>query len=146
DQKRVAIGAQNIHHELAGAYTGEVSAGQVKSTGAEYVIIGHSERRIHFHEDSYVLSKKVEIALEKGLKAIYCVGETEDQRREAAHFRVITQQLEDGLAPVSPSHLPRIVLAYEPVWAIGTGLTASPEQAQEMHARIRETVARLFDG
>lgn len=144
-QQKVSIGAQNCHHESAGAYTGEISASQIASTGATHVIIGHSERRIYFHEDSFVLAKKIDLALANGLKPIYCVGETRDEREFGDYFKVIAKQLEEVLGHLSPSDFDQVVLAYEPVWAIGTGLTASPEQAQEVHAFIRNKVASLFD-
>lgn len=146
NQDWVSVGAQNIHHERAGAYTGEISASQVASIGAEYVIVGHSERRTYFQEDNLILSKKVDLALKQGLKILFCVGESEDERRQGAQFEVIEKQLESVLGHVSPELFPQVIVAYEPVWAIGTGQTASPEQAQEMHARIREILARLFDG
>lgn len=145
-QQRVAIGAQNIYHEKAGAYTGEVSASQVASTGATFVIVGHSERRLYFQEDRFVLSKKIDLALAEGLQVIYCVGETLQEREEGRHFEVISRQLDEVLAPVSRDHFLQVIVAYEPVWAIGTGKTASPEQAQEMHAHIRGRIAGLFDG
>ena len=141
---QVAIGAQNIYAEEAGAYTGEVAAGQVKSTGTEYVILGHSERRAYFNEDDYILSKKVDIALKHGLKPIFCIGETQEERESNRYFDVIRQQLEKGVFHLSNEAFADVVLAYEPVWAIGTGLTASPEQAQEVHAFIRNEVAKQY--
>lgn len=144
-QQRVSVGAQNCHHESSGAYTGEISAAQIASTGASHVIIGHSERRIYFHEDSFQLSKKIDLALANGLNPIYCVGETREEREFGDYFKVIDRQLEEVLGPLSPSDFEKVVLAYEPVWAIGTGLTASPEQAQEVHAHIREKIASIFD-
>src|SRR5690554_4468725 len=144
-QQRVAVGAQNCHHEKSGAYTGEVSASQIASTGATHVIIGHSERRIYFHEDSFLLSKKIDLALANGLNPIYCVGESREEREFGNYFKVIDNQLEEVLKHLSPAEFERVILAYEPVWAIGTGLTASPEQAQEVHAHIREKVGSLFD-
>lgn len=143
-QGRVKVGVQNIHQEQFGAYTGEVSASQVASAGAEYVIIGHSERRAYFQEDGFTLSKKMDQALQAGLKPIFCVGETLDERVKGFHFDVVAKQLEEGLSHVSVSNFKHVILAYEPVWAIGTGKTATPEQAQEMHQYIRERLARLF--
>lgn len=141
----VAVGAQNVHHEASGAYTGEISANQVASTGAEYVIIGHSERRAYFQEDEFMLSKKMDLALQHQLHPIFCVGETKEQREFGDYLKVIGQQLEDVLASVSPTDFTRVIIAYEPVWAIGTGLTATAEQAQEVHQYIREKIGSLFD-
>ncbi len=145
-QSNVVIGAQNCHHEKAGAYTGEISASQVASTGAKYVIIGHSERRQYFKEDGFQLEKKIILAIENGLKPIFCVGETKEERSSGNYFKVIGNQLEEVLKSLSNVQFNEVVLAYEPVWAIGTGLTASPEEAQEVHAFIREKIAQLFDG
>jgi len=142
---KVAIGAQNIYFEEAGAYTGEVSALQVKSTGATYVILGHSERRAYFSEDDYVLSKKVDAALKHGLIPIFCIGETQEERESGQYFDVISEQLKKGVFHLSNEDFKKVVLAYEPVWAIGTGLTASPEQAQEVHAFIRNAVAEQYN-
>lgn len=144
-QHKVSVGAQNCHHEKSGAYTGEISAGQIASTGTGYIIIGHSERRIYFQEDSFELSKKLDLALANGLKVIYCVGETLEEREFGDYFKVLDKQLEEVLGHLSPSEFEQVTIAYEPVWAIGTGLTASPEQAQEVHAHLREKIARLFD-
>ncbi len=141
---RLAVGAQNIYHENAGAFTGEISAAQVASTGAEYVIIGHSERRMYFQEDGFQLAKKIDIALEAGLKVIFCIGESLDERESGDFLALLSAQLEEGIGHLSAEQLERVVLAYEPVWAIGTGRTASPEQAQEVHAHLREKLARMF--
>ena len=138
---RVSIGAQNIYAQPAGAYTGEISAAQVKSTGATYVIIGHSERRTYFHEDGQLLSSKIDIALEHGLTPIFCMGESQEERESDQHFDVIARQLKEGVFHLSTDAFEQLVLAYEPVWAIGTGLTASPQQAQEVHAFIRNEIA-----
>jgi len=143
--QRVAIGAQNIYFEEAGAYTGEVSAVQVKSTGATYVILGHSERRAYFGEDNYILSKKVDAALKHGLIPIFCIGETQEERQSDRYFDVISNQLKEGVFQLSNEAFQQVVLAYEPVWAIGTGLTATPEQAQEVHAFIRNAVAEQYN-
>ena len=140
----VATGAQNIHQEESGAYTGETSASQVKSVAADYVILGHSERRAYFAESDELLSKKVDIALKHDLKPIFCIGETKDEREGGNFFDVIKTQLTAALFHLSVDQFAKVVLAYEPVWAIGTGLTASPEQAQEVHAFIRATVAEKF--
>lgn len=137
---KVALGAQNCASEASGAFTGEVSAYMVKSTGAEYVIIGHSERRSYYHEDDKLLSKKTLLAINSGLKVIFCCGEVQNEREEGKHFLVVKRQLEEGLFSLTEEQMDKIVLAYEPVWAIGTGLTASPDQAQEMHKYIRDLV------
>lgn len=141
---RLALGAQNCAAEASGAYTGEVSAYMVKSTGAEYVILGHSERRTYYHEDDKLLNKKTLLALNAGLKVIFCVGEVKSEREEDRHFVVVKRQLEEGLFSLSEEQMDKIVVAYEPVWAIGTGLTASPEQAQEMHKYIRDLVKEKY--
>lgn len=141
---RLALGAQNCASEASGAYTGEVSAYMVKSTGAEYVILGHSERRTYYHEDDKLLNKKTLLALNAGLKVIFCVGEVKSEREEDRHFVVVKRQLEEGLFSLSEEQMDKIVVAYEPVWAIGTGLTASPEQAQEMHKYIRDLVKEKY--
>ncbi|MGX1641273.1 triose-phosphate isomerase [Sphingobacterium mizutaii] len=142
--KNVSIGAQNISQHESGAYTGEISASQVKSTGAEYVILGHSERRAYFGETDELLAEKVDAALKHDLKPIFCIGETKDERESGSYFDVIKSQLSKALFHLDAEAFKNIVLAYEPVWAIGTGLTASPEQAQEVHAFIRKTLADQF--
>lgn len=142
--KKVALGAQNCASEVSGAYTGEVSAAMVKSTGAEYVILGHSERRAYYHEDDALLYKKVQLALANGLTPIFCIGELLAEREANKHFDVVKSQLEKGLFSLSADDFKKIVLAYEPVWAIGTGKTASSEQAQEIHKFIRDTVAAKY--
>ncbi|WP_293931912.1 triose-phosphate isomerase [Sphingobacterium sp. UBA6645] len=140
----VAIGAQNIHQVESGAFTGEISASQVKSTGASYVILGHSERRAYFGETDELLAEKVDAALKNDLKPIFCIGETKEERESGSFFDIIKTQLSKGLFHLSPEAFKSVVLAYEPVWAIGTGLTASPEQAQEVHAFIRKTIAEKY--
>jgi len=136
----IKYGAQNCHQEESGAYTGEISAGMIKSTGAEYVIIGHSERRTYFGEDDSLLNRKTKTALVRGLKVIFCCGEVLAEREKEIHFEVVKRQLTDGLFNLTEEQMKNIVIAYEPVWAIGTGLTASPAQAQEMHRFIRENL------
>ncbi|WP_099371519.1 triose-phosphate isomerase [Sphingobacterium sp. 1.A.5] len=140
----VSIGAQTINQHESGAYTGEISASQVKSTGAEYVILGHSERRAYFGETDELLAEKVDAALKHGLKPIFCIGETQSEREAGSYFDVIKNQLSKALFHLDATAFGNIVLAYEPVWAIGTGLTASPEQAQEVHAFIRQTLADQY--
>ncbi len=141
---KVFIGAQNCHQADSGAYTGEVSASMVKSVGAEYVILGHSERRQYFGETDVALLDKVNAVLKNNLKPIFCIGETLDERNAGKHFEVIRKQLEEGIFNLSAEDFSKLVLAYEPVWAIGTGLTATPEQAQEIHAFIRKEIEAKF--
>ena len=141
---KVALGAQNCAAEASGAYTGEVSAWMVKSTGAEYVILGHSERRSYYNEDDKLISKKAILAINAGLKVIFCCGEVQSERESGSHFQIVRRQLEVGLFTLSEEQLDKVIIAYEPVWAIGTGLTATPEQAQEMHKFIRDTVKDKF--
>jgi triosephosphate isomerase (TIM) len=141
---KVALGAQNCASEASGAYTGEVSAWMIKSTGAEYVIIGHSERRSYYHEDDRLLNKKTLLAINSGLKVIFCCGESLDERQSEKHFIIVKRQLDEGLFTLTAEQMDKIVIAYEPVWAIGTGLTATPEQAQEMHKYIRDLVKEKY--
>lgn len=141
----VRIAAQNCASEESGAYTGEVSAKMIRSTGTEYVILGHSERRAYYGETDEVLAKKVNMAIANKLHPIFCIGEVLHERESGNHFEVVKSQLEKGLFHLSEKEFKRVILAYEPVWAIGTGKTASPEQAQEMHAFIRKTVAEHYD-
>ena len=140
----IEVAAQNMHQSENGAFTGEVSAKMLKSVGVSTVILGHSERRTLFNETNEVLAEKVNSALENGLKVIFCVGEELEERKKDNHFKVVENHLEAGLFHISPDSWKEIVIAYEPVWAIGTGETASPEQAQEMHAFIRKTIAGEF--
>ena len=144
DTKRVHLSAQNCASEPSGAYTGEISAAMVKSTGADYVIIGHSERRQYYGETDAILKKKIELALENHLNPIFCCGEVLDQRNANRHFDVVKSQISDALFFLSEEEFSKIIIAYEPVWAIGTGVTASPEQAQEMHAYIRQLVTNRY--
>lgn len=140
----ISVGAQNCHQAEAGAFTGEVSATMIKSVSAEYVIIGHSERRQYFAESNSLLAEKANSVLKSGLKPIFCIGETLEQRNSNTHFSVIKQQLEEGIFHLSKDEFMNVILAYEPVWAIGTGLTASPEQAQEVHAFIRKELEAKY--
>lgn len=142
--KLMAIGAQNCHWENEGAYTGEVSAEMVKSSGATYVILGHSERRQLFGETDEVVSKKVKSALAVSLNVIFCCGESKEIREDGNHFALVEQQVKTALFDLSEADLKKIVIAYEPVWAIGTGLTATPDQAQEMHKFIRDLIRQKF--
>jgi triosephosphate isomerase len=141
----VKLAAQNCASEEAGAYTGEVSPGMLKSVGVEYVILGHSERRAYYGEDDELLNKKMKLALSKGLKPIFCCGEILEEREAGKLFDVIREQISVGLKDLTREDMAHVVIAYEPVWAIGTGVVASPEQAQEMHKFIRDLLAGLFD-
>jgi len=141
---KVALGAQNCSSEASGAYTGEVSPWMIKSTGAEYVIIGHSERRSYYHEDDKLINKKTLLSINSGLKVIFCCGEVKEEREAAKHFLIVRRQLEEGLFNLTVEQMDSVVIAYEPVWAIGTGLTASPDQAQEMHKYIRDLVKEKY--
>jgi len=139
------VAAQNMHFAESGAYTGEISADMLLSLGVDIVILGHSERRAYFGEDDALLAKKVKTAVEKGLKTIFCFGEELEDRKSGNHFSVVESQLKNALFDLDASAWKSIILAYEPVWAIGTGETASPEQAQEMHAFIRKTIADAYN-
>lgn len=141
---KVACGAQNCASEPSGAFTGEVSPAMIKSTGAGYVIIGHSERRTYYNENDAILDKKTHLAIASGLKVIFCCGEVLKERESGIHREVVKRQLEDGLFSLTDTEFKNIVIAYEPVWAIGTGLTATPEQAQEMHRFIRDLVRERY--
>lgn len=141
----IAVGAQNCHDESSGAYTGEIAASMIASTGAKYTLVGHSERRAYYGEDEALFQKKIDQALTAGLHVIYCVGETLEQRESGQAFAVVEQQVRDGLAKVSEDHTLYVTIAYEPVWAIGTGKTATPAQAQEIHHAIRGVVAAMYD-
>lgn len=140
----VKIGAQNVHYEDNGAFTGEVSITMLGELGCDYVILGHSERREYFGEDDAIVNKKVKKALIEGITPIVCVGEVLDERKQNRHLEVVKKQTAGALEGLSASDAEKIVIAYEPVWAIGTGETASPEQAQEMHAFIRGELEGLF--
>ena len=140
----IKLGAQNCAAHPKGAYTGEVSAPMLVSAGCQYVIIGHSERREYFGEDASVLTKKIAQALQAQLTPIFCVGERLEERENGIHFQVIASQLKEVVCILNPSDFSKIVIAYEPVWAIGTGKTATAEQAQEVHAFIRKTLAETF--
>ncbi|TKC09048.1 triose-phosphate isomerase [Pedobacter frigoris] len=136
----VSIGAQNCHQKESGAYTGEISAKMIKSVGCEYVIIGHSERRQYFAESDELLAEKTVITLQNDLIPIFCIGETLDERNNGSYFEVLKSQFQKGIFGLEGNDFSKIVIAYEPVWAIGTGLTATSEQAQEVHAFIRKEI------
>jgi triosephosphate isomerase (TIM) len=142
--KTISIGAQNCASESSGAFTGEVSAEMIRSTGAQYVIIGHSERRTYYNETDAILNKKVKLALSNRLIPIFCCGEVLSERQAGKHVQVVKTQIENGLFDLSSEDFRKIVIAYEPVWAIGTGVTASSEQAQEMHKVIRDCIAEKY--
>jgi triosephosphate isomerase len=140
----VKLSAQNCASEKNGAYTGEVSVDMIKSTGAKYVIIGHSERRSYYGEDNAILAIKLDLCLGAGLLPIFCIGEVLAEREAGNHFDVVGSQLSEGTFHLSAEVFAKVVIAYEPVWAIGTGVTASPEQAQEIHKFIREKIASKY--
>ena len=140
----VTVVAQNMHQSEKGAFTGEVSAAMLKSVGIQTVILGHSERRSIFKEDNALLAEKVNTALVNNMSVIFCVGEELSHRETDDHFKVINEQLEEGLFHLSEGNWKNIIIAYEPVWAIGTGETATPDQAQEMHAFIRKAIADAY--
>ncbi len=140
----IGVAAQNMHQNESGAYTGEISADMLKSVGVTTVILGHSERRSIFHESDSLIANKVSTALQHQMTVIFCFGEELKDRQNKQHFNLVENQLREGLFHISNENWANIVLAYEPVWAIGTGETASPNQAQEMHAFIRETVRHTF--
>ncbi len=141
----IQVAAQNMHFAENGAYTGEISADMLLNIGIDTVILGHSERRSHFGEDDMLLSKKVDTVIAKGMTTIFCFGEELDDRKSGNHFSVVENQLKQALFHLEEKAWGQIILAYEPVWAIGTGETASPEQAQEMHAFIRKTIAEAYN-
>ncbi len=138
------VAAQNCHHEKSGAYTGEISVSMIKSVGAEYVILGHSERRAYFKENDELIGKKVKAAIEGGLRPIYCCGEKLPVREAGNHIKLVAKQIKQGLFHLNTTDFKEVVIAYEPVWAIGTGVTASPAQAQEMHHEIRQMIAKKY--
>lgn len=138
------LGAQNCHQEESGAYTGEVSASMLKSVGVDYVIIGHSERREYFNESDALLAKKVDTVLGKNMIPIFCCGEKLEVREANQHLQLVENQVKNALFHLSPEDFEKVVIAYEPVWAIGTGKTASPEQAQGMHLHIRNVLAKQY--
>ncbi|MFI3240445.1 MAG: triose-phosphate isomerase [Bacteroidales bacterium] len=144
DNCKVKLSAENCADKKAGAYTGEVSASMVASTGAEYVILGHSERRQFYGENEAILKDKTLLALENNLLPIFCIGEVLEQRDNGTYFDVVKKQIEESLFDLSAEDFGKIVLAYEPVWAIGTGVTATDDQAEEIHAYIRSLVEAKY--
>jgi len=139
----IKLGAQNMHWEKEGAFTGEVSAPMLKDVGCEYVILGHSERRQFFAETNQMINKKIRSALTYAITPIVCVGEIIEERKQNKTFQVVGEQLKGCLKDLTPEEIGKIVIAYEPVWAIGTGLTATPQQAQEVHSFIRRTLLEM---
>ena len=140
----ISVSAQNLHQESKGAYTGEVAASMLTSIGVTHAIIGHSERRAYFQEDNALLAKKVDAALAHGLTPIYCIGETLEQREANQTLDVIRSQVQEGSFHLTAEDFGKVVIAYEPVWAIGTGKTATPHQAQEVHAFIRNLISDQY--
>lgn len=141
---KIYLAAQNCHHKTSGAYTGEISPTMLAAMKVPYVILGHSERREYNHENNVLLSQKVRAALDAGIKVIFCCGETLDIRKAGTHIEHVKKQLTESLFQISASEMKNIVIAYEPIWAIGTGETASPAQAQEMHAAIRLMLQKQY--
>jgi triosephosphate isomerase len=144
DDNVISLSAQNCHQEKNGAFTGEVSAESLASYDCEYCIVGHSERRQYFKEDDKLINQKIQRLFENKVKPIYCCGELLEERESGKHFEVVETQIQSALQGFKNEELLNLVVAYEPVWAIGTGKTASPEQAQEMHAFIRQKLAQVM--
>jgi len=140
----ISIAAQNCHQENSGAYTGEISCGMLSSVGVDYVILGHSERRAQFAESHALLAAKVDQVLAHGLKPIFCCGEPLQIREAGTHVEYVAKQLEESLFHLDAGALDNVIIAYEPIWAIGTGVTASPQQAQDMHAAIRKMLTSKY--
>lgn len=145
EQGNIHVGAQNCHEQASGAYTGEVSVSMIKSIGATHVVIGHSERREYFGENHDLLASKTRATLDAGLVPIFCCGEKLETREAGEHFKLVADQVAESLYNLSKEEITKVVIAYEPVWAIGTGVTASSDQAQEMHAFIRAELAKQYD-
>ena len=144
DDSYFMVGAQNVSDQEVGAYTGEVSAAMLESLEIDYCIVGHSERRAYYHETNEIVARKVDQLLKHGLKPTVCCGEVLEEREANKQFEVVKQQITEGLFHLTPEQFGEIIVAYEPVWAIGTGKTATPEQAQEMHAFIRSLIAEKY--
>jgi triosephosphate isomerase len=144
DDSRIHVAAQNCSDKPSGAFTGEVSPAMIRSAGATHVIIGHSERRTYHHESDEILAEKVKLALQQDCIPVFCCGETSEQRNSEKHFSVVESQLKTALFHLSEEHMLNVIVAYEPVWAIGTGVTATAAQAQEMHAYIRKLISRQY--
>lgn len=144
-ENNFSVGAQNCSNQESGAYTGEISAAMLKSMDLEFCLVGHSERRKYFNEDSKMLAGKVDLLLDNEISPIFCCGEALEEREANNHFDVVGKQLFEGIFHLTAEELDNVIVAYEPVWAIGTGKTASPEQAQEMHAFIRNLIAKKYN-
>ena len=140
----IKLGAQNMHYEESGAFTGEVSASMLLSVSCEYVILGHSERRTIFKETNSLINKKISAAIKNNLKPIFCIGETLEERENGSTFQIVETQIQEGLYQLNESQLSNLIIAYEPVWAIGTGKNATPDQAQEVHKFIRNLITKLY--
>jgi len=144
EESYFAVGAQNVSDQESGAYTGEVSAAMLESMELEYCIVGHSERRAYYHETDEIVARKVDQLLKHGISPIVCCGEVLEEREANRQFEVVKKQITDGLFHLTAEQFANIIIAYEPVWAIGTGKTATPEQAQEIHAFIRGLIAEMY--
>jgi triosephosphate isomerase len=142
----IQVGAQDVSAHESGAYTGEVSADMIRACGVHFALVGHSERRAYHGETETILSTKLNNLLAKGIRPVYCCGEELSQRKSGEFLAVVESQIKDGISHLSVEEMKQVVIAYEPVWAIGTGETASPEQAQEVHAHIRGVLTQLFNG
>jgi len=145
DNSDLTVAAQNCHEKEKGAFTGEISIAMLASIGVDHVIVGHSERRQYFHESDELLKEKVDALLAHAMTPIFCFGEPLEKRESEDHFTYVLAQLENSIFHLSADDLQKLILAYEPIWAIGTGKTASPEQAQEMHAFIRSQIAERYN-
>lgn len=144
EESEFSIGAQNVSENSFGAFTGEISAPILKSLGVDYCIVGHSERRKYFNESNELLAKKIDVLLDNNVRPIFCCGEQLADRESSKHFDVVKEQIKESLFNLNKDEFMNIIIAYEPVWAIGTGITASPEQAQEMHAFIRSLITEKY--
>ncbi|MBK6933719.1 MAG: triose-phosphate isomerase [Bacteroidales bacterium] len=145
NRQDIYVGAQNVSSFTNGAYTGEISAAMLKSININYTIIGHSERRQYFGEKEENFSKKIKLCLQEHITPIYCVGETLEQRNNGEQLKVVEKQISEALYNLSDDEIAKIIIAYEPVWAIGTGVNATPDQAQQMHVFIRELIAKKYN-
>ncbi len=140
----IKFGAQNMYYEESGAFTGEISPLMLKSVGCEYVILGHSERRTIFNESDSLINKKIKAAIKHGLKPIFCIGETLEEREKGITFDVCERQVKNGLENIFENELDNLIIAYEPVWAIGTGKTATSDQAEEVHSFVRKLIEKMY--
>jgi triosephosphate isomerase len=143
--KKLSVAAQNCSEKEGGAYTGEISVSMLKSVNTELVLVGHSERRLYYGDTNQVVNQKIKLLLKEGLSPIFCVGESLEDRKSGNHTSIVKQQIAEGLEGLAGTDIENIIIAYEPVWAIGTGETATPKQAQEMHSFIRDLLAEMFN-